>query len=28
VAVGLAILLNLQRASDTVDLPDLNLLRW
>jgi NADH-quinone oxidoreductase subunit K len=28
VAVGLAILLNLQRASDTVDLSDLNLLRW
>jgi F420H2 dehydrogenase subunit K len=28
VAVGLAILLNLNRLRDTVDLNDLNLLRW
>ncbi|MGD1060744.1 MAG: NADH-quinone oxidoreductase subunit NuoK [Methanomassiliicoccales archaeon] len=28
VAVGLAILLNLQRLKDTVELPDLHLLRW
>ena len=28
VAVGLAILLNLQKLKDTVELPDLHLLRW
>jgi NADH:ubiquinone oxidoreductase subunit K len=28
VAVGLAILLNLQKLKDTVDLSDLHLLRW
>jgi NADH:ubiquinone oxidoreductase subunit K len=28
VAVGLAILLNLQKLKDTVDLADLHLLRW
>jgi len=28
VAVGLAILLNLNRLRDTVDVNDLNLLRW
>jgi len=28
VAVGLAILLNLQKLRDTVELPDLHLLRW
>ncbi len=28
VAVGLAILLNLQKLQDTIELPDLNLLRW
>jgi NADH:ubiquinone oxidoreductase subunit K len=28
VAVGLAILLNLNRLKDTVDVQDLNLLRW
>ncbi|MDD1748125.1 MAG: NADH-quinone oxidoreductase subunit NuoK [Methanomassiliicoccales archaeon] len=28
VAVGLAILLNLQKQQDTIELQDLNLLRW
>jgi NADH:ubiquinone oxidoreductase subunit K len=28
VAVGLAILLNLQKLQDTIELQDLNLLRW
>jgi NADH:ubiquinone oxidoreductase subunit K len=28
VAIGLAILLNLQRLQDTIELQDLNLLRW
>jgi NADH-quinone oxidoreductase subunit K len=28
VAVGLAILLNLQKQQDTIELTDLNLLRW